>query len=260
MTARDQKVLLDRPRFRRENPMYDLKLKIWLERDGAFIISDGRARLLRRIKDSGSLAEAAREMGMSYRHAWGILHRIAQNADGQIVDSVRGGKEGGETTLTPLGEEILREFENKSRAILSQFEHEWKKPSVTADGIVTKDGSVLLVRRGNDPFKGSYALPGGFLDRGETLEHCVVREVREETGIRSEIIELVGIYSAADRDPRGHFVTAVYHLRPTGGALKAGDDAEHAEWVPMDRLPELAFDHGKVLRDFVSGHKAKGKK
>jgi len=240
--------------------MYDLKLKIWLERDGAFIISDGRAKLLRKVKDSGSLAEAAREMGMSYRHAWGILHRIAQNAGGDVVDSVRGGKEGGETKLTPLGEEVLREFENKSRSVLSQFEHEWKRPSVTADGILVKDGAVLLIRRGNDPFKGSYALPGGFLERGETLEHCVVREVREETGIRSEVAELVGVYSAPDRDPRGHFVTAVYHLRQTGGMLKAGDDAEKAEWVPIEKLPELAFDHRRIVDAFLLSQKTKGKK
>ncbi len=240
--------------------MYDLKLKIWLERDGAFIISDGRAKLLRKVKDSGSLAEAAREMGMSYRHAWGILHRIAQNAGGDVVDSVRGGKEGGETKLTPLGEEVLCEFENKSRAVLSQFEHEWKRPSVTADGIVVKDGAILLIRRGNDPFKGSYALPGGFLDRGETLEHCVVREVREETGIKAEVTELVGVYSSPDRDPRGHFVTAVFHMRPTGGTLKAGDDAEHAEWIHLDKLPELAFDHAKIIQDFASRHRPKEKK
>ena len=240
--------------------MYDLKLKIWLERDGAFIISDGRAKLLRKIKDSGSLAEAAREMGMSYRHAWGVLHRIAQNAGGDVVESARGGKEGGETKLTPLGEEVLREFENKSKAILSQFKHEWKKPSVTADGIVTKDGAVLLVKRGNEPFKGSYALPGGFLEEGETLEHCVVREVREETGIRTDVAQLVGVYSAPDRDPRGHFVTAVYQMRYVGGVPKAGDDASHAEWVPLDKLPPLAFDHAKIIHDFVSKHRMKEKK
>lgn len=240
--------------------MYDLKLKIWLERDGVFIISDGRAKLLRKVKDSDSLAEAAREMGMSYRHAWGILHRIAQNAGGDVVESARGGKEGGETKLTPLGEEVLREFENKSKAVLSQFEHEWKKPSVTADGIVTKDGMVLLVRRGNDPFKGSYALPGGFLDRGETLEHCVAREVREETGIKAEVNQLVGVYSSPNRDPRGHFVTAVFHMRPTGGTLKAGDDADRAEWVHMDKLPELAFDHAEIIHDFTSGRWLKEKK
>ena len=77
--------------------MYDLKLKMWLERDGRFIVSDGRARLLRKVKDMGSLSKAAKEMGMSYRHAWGIVHRISQNAGGDVVHSIRGGREGGVT-------------------------------------------------------------------------------------------------------------------------------------------------------------------
>lgn len=84
--------------------MYDLRLKMWLVRNGEFIVSDGRARLLRRIKDTRSISKAAKEMGMSYRHAWGVLHRIAENAGGDIVTSSRGGKQGGESSLTPLGE------------------------------------------------------------------------------------------------------------------------------------------------------------
>ena len=231
--------------------MYDLKLKIWLEREGKFIISDGRAQLLRRIKDSGSLSKAAEEMGMSYRHAWGVVHRIAQDAGGEIVHSTRGGKEGGDTSLTPYGEEILREYENKVSSLLSQFEKGWRKPSVTADGIVLRGHEILLIRRGNEPFKGAYALPGGFLNYSETLEECVVREVLEETGIKTSIVELVGVYSAPDRDPRGHFVTAVYRLQPESGAAKAGDDAAAAEWVHLDKLPKFAFDHGKIVQEFL---------
>jgi len=235
--------------------MYDLKLKIWLERDGRFIVSDGRAKLLRKVKDFGSLSKAAKEMDMSYRHAWGVLNRIAQNAGGEIVVSTRGGKKGGLTTLTPFGEEILREYENKSSSLQSQLENGWRKPSVTADGIVLRDHEIALIKRGKDPFKGSYALPGGFLDYGETLEHCVVREVEEETGLKTEIVGLVGVYSAPDRDPRGHFVTAVFHLNPVGGRLKAGDDAKEAEWVPLDKLPKFAFDHGRIVQEFLSNKK-----
>ena len=235
--------------------MYDLRLKIWLERDGRFIVSDGRAKLLRKVKDSGSLSKAAKEMDMSYRHAWGVLNRIAQNAGGEIVVSTRGGKKGGLTTLTPFGEEILREYENKSSSLQSQLENGWRKPSVTADGIVLRDHEIALIKRGKDPFKGSYALPGGFLDYGETLEHCVVREVEEETGLKTEIVGLVGVYSAPDRDPRGHFVTAVFHLNPVGGRLKAGDDAKEAEWVPLDKLPKFAFDHGRIVQEFLSNKK-----
>lgn len=231
--------------------MYELKLKIWLERDGRFVVSEGRAKLLRKIKETGSLSKAAKEMGMSYRHAWGVVQRISKSAGGEVVRSVRGGRKGGVTQLTPYGEEILREYESKVGSLMSQLEKNWKKPSVTADGIVTRDGEILLIRRGREPFKGSYALPGGFLSYNETLEECVVREVREETGLETEVLDLVGVYSAPDRDPRGHFVTAVYHLRPVGGVLKAGDDAAAAEWVPLDNLPKFAFDHGKIIQDFL---------
>ncbi len=235
--------------------MYDLKLKLWLERDGRFIVSDGRAKLLRKVKDTGSLSKAAKEMGMSYRHAWGIVHRISQNAGGDVVHSTRGGRKGGVTSLTPFGEEILREYENKAASLQGQFENGWRKPSVTADGIVLKGNEIVLIKRGKEPFKGSYALPGGFLNYGERLEECAVREVLEETGVKTKVVELVGVYSSPDRDPRGHFVTAVYHLEPIGGMLKAGDDAKDAEWVPLDRLPKFAFDHGKIIQDFLSKRK-----
>jgi 8-oxo-dGTP diphosphatase len=237
--------------------MYELKLKIWLERDGRFVMSDGRARLLRMVRETGSLSKSAQEMGMSYRHAWGVLKRISQSAGGRVVESTRGGTAGGLTRLTPFGEEVLREYENKAASLQSQFENEWKKPSVTADGIVTRGSDILLVKRGKDPFEGSYALPGGFLEYGERLEDCVVREVLEETGLKTSISGLVGVYSAPDRDPRGHFVTAVYHLQPISGVVKAGDDASTAEWVSMDKLPKLAFDHGKIVQEFSARRKAK---
>jgi 8-oxo-dGTP diphosphatase len=240
--------------------MYDLRLKMWLVKDGEFVISDGRARLLRRIKETRSISKAAKEMGMSYRHAWGILHRIGENAGGDIVTSSRGGKSGGESALTPLGEKILTEYDNRTASLQSQFDHHWRKPSVTADGIVLKDGKIALIRRKNDPFKGSYALPGGFVDYGEKVEDCVMREVLEETGLRTEVVGLVGVYSDPARDPRGHFVTAVYELRPTGGALKAGDDASSAEWAPLEKVPPMAFDHGSIIADFAARKKQGGRK
>ncbi len=240
--------------------MYELKLRIWLERDGRFIVSEGRAELLKKVKETGSLSEAAKQMGMSYRHAWGIVHRISQSAGGDIVRSVRGGKSGGVSVLTPFGEEVLREYESKATALRNLMEKQWKRPSVTADGIVARGNDVVLVKRRNEPFKGMHALPGGFMNYGETFEHCAIREVEEETGLKTEVLGLVGVYSDPDRDPRGHTVSAVFHMRPTGGALGGGDDAETAEWIPLDDLPKLAFDHGRILEDFLAQRKQrKGK-
>jgi 8-oxo-dGTP diphosphatase len=237
--------------------MYELKLRIWLERDGRFIVSEGRAELLSNVKKTGSLSKAAKEMGMSYRHAWGVIHRISQNAGGDVVNSTRGGKKGGVTTLTPFGEQVLREYENKVASLRSEFENHWRKPSVTADGIVIRNQEIALVRRGKEPFKDAYALPGGFLEYGETLEHCVVREVHEETGLKTEVVDLVGVYSDPTRDPRGQIVTAVYELRPIGGTLRGGDDASAAEWIHLDRLPRLAFDHGRIVEDFLEKRKSR---
>ena len=232
--------------------MYDLKLKLWLVKDGRFLISDGRATLLRKIKDLGSMSKAAKEMGMSYRHAWDVLQRISENAGGEVVKSSRGGREGGVSELTDLGERILSEYENKASSLDSQLENNWRKPSLTADGVVTKDGRILLIRRGKDPFKGSYALPGGFVEYGEMLEDCVRREVKEETGLTCDVVRLVDIRSAPDRDPRGHFVTAVYHMKPIGGRLSAGDDADAVAWHSTDNLPPMAFDHGDIIERFLS--------
>ncbi len=240
--------------------MYDLKLRIWLEKDGRFIVSEGRAELLRKIKDSGSLSEAAKEMGMSYRHAWGVIHTISQNAGGEVVHSARGGKQGGLTTLTPFGEEVLREYESKVESFRGQLENKWRKPSVTADGIVSDGNRIVLIKRGKEPFKGGYALPGGFLNYGETLEHCATREVLEETGLKTDIVDLVGVYSDPSRDPRGQVITAVFELKMLDGAIKGGDDASSAEWLHIDKLPKLAFDHGRIIEDFLAKRKMKREK
>ena len=132
-------------------------------------------------------------------------------------------------------------------------------PAVTVDGIVLKDDTLLLVRRGKDPYKGSYALPGGFVELGEALENAVVREVIEETGIRTKVKGLLGIYSRPDRDPRGHTISFVYILiiddedaRPHGG-----DDAAEAGFFPLTSLPKLAFDHDEIVGDLRKGRKPK---
>ncbi|MCK5038278.1 MAG: NUDIX hydrolase, partial [Thermoplasmata archaeon] len=101
----------------------------------------------------------------------------------------------------------------------------YQNPALTVDAIILIDDKLLLIQRGNDPFKGYYALPGGFVEYGERVEEAVEREVKEETGLDAEVQELIGVYSAPDRDPRGHTISVVFHLEVIGGELKAGDDA-----------------------------------
>ncbi len=132
-------------------------------------------------------------------------------------------------------------------------ERKWSGPALTVDGVLVEQGMILLVERGREPFKGCKALPGGFVDYGETVECAVRREMREETGLETVVERLLGVYSDPERDPRGHTVSVVFGLRAVGGELSAGDDAAAAGWHPLDRLPELAFDHRRIIEDCVLG-------
>ena len=126
-----------------------------------------------------------------------------------------------------------------------------KNPALTVDGIIIIDGKLLLIKRGNEPFKGQYALPGGFVEVGERVEEAVEREAKEETGLDTEVQDLLGVYSAPDRDPRGHTVSVVFSLEVIGGRMKAGDDASDIGLFDLDALPELAFDHSKIIDDYI---------
>jgi len=127
-----------------------------------------------------------------------------------------------------------------------------KSPSLTVDGIVILEDKLVLIKRARPPFEGMYALPGGFVEYGETVEEAVVREVREETGLGTTIKGLVGVYSDSDRDPRGHTISVVFELEVIDGELKGGDDAASAELFMLDNLPKLAFDHEKIIHDLVN--------
>jgi 8-oxo-dGTP diphosphatase len=160
--------------------------------------------------------------------------------------SVRGGRARGQTQLTAEGEEALRAYESGLRG-LGRSGGPW----LTVDAVVVRDGKILLVRRGHPPFEGMHALPGGFVEAGETVEQAVVREVREETGLQTTVAGILGVFSDPRRDPRGHTVSVVFELRPKGGHPKGGDDAAEAVFFPLDHLPPLAFDHDKVVGDYL---------
>jgi len=126
-----------------------------------------------------------------------------------------------------------------------------KTPALTTDCVIfDPERRVLLIRRGHPPYAGSYALPGGFVEIGETVEEACRREALEETGIKVDVLRLVGVYSDPARDPRGHTVSSAYvTILPRAVTPKAGSDAAGAEWVEDWRRVELAFDHAQILRD-----------
>lgn len=133
------------------------------------------------------------------------------------------------------------------------FTYEYPRPAVTADCVVIakeNEPKVLLIRRGNEPFKGCWAFPGGFMNMDETTEQCAVRELEEETGLKVTEIKQIGAYSKVDRDPRGRTVTVAYLVViDKAEAVKGGDDAAKAQWFPISGLPKLAFDHEEIMKD-----------
>ena len=121
------------------------------------------------------------------------------------------------------------------------YTYEYPRPAVTADCVViTKEiePKVLLIQRGNEPFKGQWAFPGGFMNMDETTEQCAVRELEEETGLKVSNIRQIGAYSKVDRDPRGRTVTVAYlAIIDKVEAVKGLDDAAKAQWFSLSDLP-----------------------
>lgn len=136
------------------------------------------------------------------------------------------------------------------------YTYKYPRPAVTTDcAVFTKEEEpkVLLIQRGNEPYKGCWAFPGGFMNMEETAEECAVRELKEETGLTVKQIQQIGAYSKVDRDPRGRTVSIAYLAivdAPT--AVSGMDDAAKAAWFPLSSLPDLAFDHKDIMADAIA--------
>ncbi len=133
-----------------------------------------------------------------------------------------------------------------------RFSYEYPRPALTVDVVIaTREPRprVLLIRRNREPFSGSWALPGGFVDENERLEDAARRELVEETGVAATDLEQLYTAGAPGRDPRGWTVSVVYLARVEPGSVKpvAADDAAEVGWFPLDELPALAFDHAMIL-------------
>jgi 8-oxo-dGTP diphosphatase len=133
-----------------------------------------------------------------------------------------------------------------------KYSYDYPRPALTVDiAIVSREPRprVLLIRRKGEPFAGSWAIPGGFVNESERLVDAARRELAEETGVT--VSDLEQVYTAGDpgRDPRGWTVSVVYlaQLDPKTVKPAAADDATEAEWFPLDELPQLAFDHAMIL-------------
>lgn len=136
----------------------------------------------------------------------------------------------------------------------NMYSYKYPHPAVTTDCVILgfdgKDLHILLIERGIEPYKGSWALPGGFLNMDETVEECAKRELMEETGVKDVYLEQFHVFSDVKRDPRERVLTVAFFalVRKSDYQLIAGDDAAGAEWFAIDELPPLAFDHQEIIK------------
>ena len=128
----------------------------------------------------------------------------------------------------------------------------YKAPFLTVDVVINcKDDSIVLIKRKKNPYRNSWALPGGFVEYGETVENAALREVKEETGLEIELKGIVGVYSDPGRDPRGHTVTICFLANVNGGKLDANTDASEVRCILSKDILNLrlAFDHNVIVKD-----------
>lgn len=136
-----------------------------------------------------------------------------------------------------------------------RYAYKYPRWCVTADTVVfrrTEDKlNVLLIKRGNEPYKGMWALPGGFVNVNEDVTTGALRELKEEAGIEATEIHQLGCYSKPRRDPRAPVLTIAHYAFTDSPEVKAGDDAAEAQWFDVTKLPKLAFDHQQIISDAV---------
>lgn len=136
------------------------------------------------------------------------------------------------------------------------FCYKYPHPAVTTDNVIFGfDGSklkVLLIERGIEPYRGKWAFPGGFLNMDESAEEGALRELREETGLMPSYIEQFHCYSDPGRDPRERVITIAYYALVRIDEVRGGDDAAMARWFAIDDVPQLAFDHDRILREALA--------
>jgi 8-oxo-dGTP diphosphatase len=144
------------------------------------------------------------------------------------------------------------------------YTYEYPRPALTVDCVIfgldeSSKLKILLIQRALEPFKGDWALPGGFVDMEEDLEAAALRELREETGVTDVFIEQLFTFGQPGRDPRGRVVSVAYYalVNLAEHPVKASSDADHVEWFELDDLPQLAFDHRQIVQVAVNRLRSK---
>lgn len=138
-----------------------------------------------------------------------------------------------------------------------------KNPIPTVDTIIQRDSQILFVKRKRDPFKEHFVFPGGFVNEGEKVEDAALREVKEETSLSVELVDILGVYSDPSRDPRGHIMSTVFIGKISDNdknEAKAGDDAGAIQWIDLEDVnnKSFGFDHKTIISDYKKWKQFKG--
>jgi 8-oxo-dGTP diphosphatase len=139
----------------------------------------------------------------------------------------------------------------------------YKNPTPTADTIIQRGSKILLIKRKKDPFKNMLALPGGFVNEGETVEEAAKREIREETTLEIRLLDILGVYSDPNRDPRKHVITTVFVGEIEGDKDVepiAADDASEIIWLDLESVEKhtFGFDHKKIINNYLKWRFTRG--
>ena len=149
--------------------------------------------------------------------------------------------------------QFLTTMKDDFRKTENGYDYKYPRAAMTADCIIfgfdMQVLNVLLIKRGIEPYKGRWAFPGGFMRMDETIDECAARELEEETALTHVYMKQFGIYSDTERDPRGRVVTTAFYALVPMTNVHGADDAVDARWFPVDKVPSLAFDHDRILRD-----------
>ena len=146
---------------------------------------------------------------------------------------------------------------------MSNRQQQHKNPIPTVDTIIQRDSQILFVKRKRDPFKEHFVFPGGFVNEGEKVEDAALREVKEETSLSVELVDILGVYSDPSRDPRGHIMSTVFIGKISDNdknEAKAGDDAEAIQWIDLEDVDNkiFGFDHKTIISDYKKWKQFKG--
>ncbi len=124
--------------------------------------------------------------------------------------------------------------------------------SLATDCVIFSEEKIVLIKRKNNPFKGQYALPGGFVEPNETVENACIREIKEETNLNLKSLALIGVYAKPGRDPRGRVISFAFLAEADLSTLKAGDDAKEAKAIKNWKNIAIAFDHKQIIKDAIA--------